>query len=109
MHKNLLLLSVLLLLSFSANAEFLSGEQLREHLDEAQAGMSLTKKAIAIGYISAVHDMGLGVQVCPERGVSATELIDVVHRFLRANPGRSGEVGAKLALEALSIRFPCRR
>jgi hypothetical protein len=99
----------LLVLAAPAHAQFLTGAQLLEHLDQADAGTSFAKRTIALGYVSAVYDLAQGERVCPQSPIAASELTKVVHLFLRAHPERRSEPGAKLALDALAQRFPCAR
>jgi hypothetical protein len=99
----------MLLLAQPAQAQFLTGAQLEEHLDEANAGTSFAKKTIAMGYVSAIFDLAQGERICPQQPIAASEAMNVVHRFLRGHPGRLQEPGAKLALEALAQAYPCSR
>lgn len=100
---------ILLTLASSAHAQFLTGAQLLEHLDQADAGASFMKRTMAMGYISAVYDIAHGERVCPGSAVAASDLMKVVHVFLRAHPDRWQEPGATLALDALAQRYPCER
>ena len=93
--RGLSLAAVLLALAAPAQAQFLTGAQLLEHLDEADAGVSFAKRTIAMGYVSAVYDLTQGDRVCPPEPVAASELMKVVHLFLRAHPERRGEPGVK--------------
>jgi hypothetical protein len=96
-------------LAAPADGQFLTGAQLLQHLDEADAGTSFTKRTISMGYVSAIYDLAQGDRICPPGPVAASELMKVVHLFLRAHPDRQQEPGAKLVLDALAGRFPCDR
>jgi hypothetical protein len=99
----------MLLLARPVHAQFLTGAQLEQHLDEANAGTSFAKKTIAMGYVSAVYDIAQGERICPQQPIAASDAMKVVHSFLRAHPDRLQEPGAKLALEALAQNYPCSR
>ena len=109
LRRGLALAAVLVSLAVPAHAQFLTGAQLLQHLDEADAGASFAKRTISMGYVSAVHDLAQGDRVCPLEPIAASELMQVVHLFLRAHPERLHEPGAKLVLDALAGRFPCDR
>lgn len=100
---------MLLPFALPAHAQFLTGAQLLQHLDEADAGASFAKRTISMGYVSAIYDLAQGDRVCPQEPVTASELMKVVHLYLRAHPERRDEPGAKLVLDALTGRFPCGR
>lgn len=92
-----------------AQAPFLNGATLLEYLDEAAAGTSFSKQAIAMGYVSGVHDAMTGREVCADRSVSAKEDMEIVHRYLRSHRERLKEPAAALVAQALSAYFPCRK
>ena len=92
-----------------ASAEFFSGQQLKEHLDEARAGSSFKSLTVAMGYIAGVYDMVDRQQVCIEHELSAREAMEVVHRYLNAHRADLPQPAAKLVVQALSEEFPCTR
>jgi hypothetical protein len=65
------------------------------------------KETFAMGYVSGVFDSLVGREVCPKRELSATDGMDIVHRYLRAHPERLSENAAPLAAQALRDAFPC--
>jgi hypothetical protein len=107
--KRLLPIALSCILSLPAEAQFLSGVQLKADLDEAEAGSSFAKRTIAMGYVAGVYDLAVGREVCPDRAVSAKESMGIVHRYLRAHPERLPENAAPLAVEALREAFPCKK
>jgi hypothetical protein len=107
--KRLLPVALLCALSLAARAQFLSGVQLKDDLDEAEAGSSFAKRTIAMGYLAGVYDLTVGREVCPDRTVNAKESMIIVHRYLRAHPERLLENAAPLAVEALREAFPCKK
>ena len=105
-----LLLSVLLsLASLPAFAQFMTGAQLKDYLDEAQAHSSFMKETFAMGYVSGVFDSLAGREVCPEHEVSAKDSMGIVHRYLRAHPEQLSQNAAPLAAQALRDAYPCNR
>jgi len=92
----------------SAQAPFLNGASLLDYLDEAAASTSFSKHAIAMGYVTGVHDAMAGREVCTDRSVSAKEDMEIVHQYLRAHPEQLAEPAAALVTQALSASFPCR-
>jgi len=97
------------IVSLPADAQFLSGVQLKADLDEAEAGTSFAKRTIAMGYVAGVYDLTVGREVCPDRAISAKESMGIVHRYLGAHPERLSENAAPLAVDALRQAFPCKK
>ena len=96
-------------LAAPAHAQFLTGKLLQEYLDEAQAGTSFAKRAIAIGYVAGIHDAVSGRKICAEATFTAEQSMEIVDRYLRAHPERLAESAAVLVIQALSESFPCRK
>jgi Rap1a immunity proteins len=92
-----------------ASAEFLSGQQLKEHLDDARAGSSFKSLTVGMGYVAGVYDMVDRRQVCITHELSAREAMDIVHRYLNAHRGDLAQPAARLVVQALSEEFPCTR
>ena len=92
----------------SASAEFFTGYQLKEHLDDAHAGTSFKSLTVAMGYISGVYDMIDRQQVCIQRELSAREAMEVVHRYLNAHRSELHQPASRLVVQALSEAYPCK-
>lgn len=99
--------AVLACLSAPAAAEFLSGQQLKEYLDDARSGSSFKSLTVAMGYVAGVYDLVDRHQVCIKKELSAREAMDVVHRYLNAHPNDLQQPGAPLVVKALTEEFPC--
>ena len=99
---------VLVFLSRPAAAEFFTGQQLKEHLDDARAGTSFKSLTVAMGYIAGVYDMVDRQQVCITRELSAREAMEVVHRYINAHPSDLQRPGSKLVVQALTEAYPCK-
>lgn len=87
----------------------MTGAKLKDYLDEAEAGSSFTKNAIAMGYVAGVFDSNVQREVCPNGQIDDKKAMGIVHRFLRAHPQRLGEDAAGLVVEALREAFPCHK
>jgi hypothetical protein len=104
------LLGILLAsLSAPAFAEFVTGVQLKEYLDDARSGASFRSSTVAMGYVAGVYDMVDRTRVCIQRELSAKEAMLIVHRYLTARKEELHQPAATLVVQALSEQFPCDR
>ena len=112
----LIIAAALMLLSTSAQPEFWSGNQLKQHLDTdaaitARGNRGSMDEAFdaggAFGFVIGVHDVWVGVSVCTPTGVTAGQLLEIVRLYLRAVPHRLHENAEVLVKEALVRAFPC--
>jgi Ssp1 endopeptidase immunity protein Rap1a len=99
---------VLVFLCRPALAEFFTGQQLKEHLDDARAGTSFKSLTVAMGYIAGVYDMVDRQQVCIQRELSAREAMEVVHRYINAHRSELQQPASKLVVQALAEAYPCK-
>jgi hypothetical protein len=95
-------------LSAPVRAEFMTGQQLKEYLDDARTGTSFKSLTVAMGYVAGVYDMVDRQQVCITRELSAREAMDVVHRYLNAHRSELQLPASKLVVQALAEEFPCK-
>ena len=91
-----------------ARAEFVTGQQLKEYLDDAHTGVSFKSLTVAMGYVAGVYDMVDRTQVCITHELSAREAMDVVRRYLNAHRSELDQPGSKLVVKALADEFPCK-
>lgn len=100
----------------SAQAEYWSGNVLRQALDEDAAISARGNRATpdqghaagsAMGFVIGVHDVIRGVTVCTPPGVTVSQLMDIVRAYLRGVPHRLHETAESLVQEALTRVFPC--
>jgi len=93
---------------FPARAEFVSNSQVDEWLAEAvKRGGSFKDVTLALGFVSGIHDLHAGSEICAPDGVRARDLLPAVREWMKANPALWGQSGAKTVRRALSDLYPC--
>jgi len=105
------LMIILLLQTTAARAEFISNEQLLDWLNEAaRQGGSFKDTTLALGFVSAVHDLDARREICTPAGLRARELLRTVRLWMRGNSQSTwGANGAATARRALVETYPCPR
>lgn len=98
------LLPLLLALALPAHAQYMSGNDLLERLNDND---SAVKRSVALGYILGVADGLDGQEVCVQRSVQAGQVRDVVHQWLRDNPALRHLPAAAIVAGSLSRVWPC--
>lgn len=109
-----MMVTVLVGLSLSANAEFVSGNMLRTWLRESEksdagTNFDLQQAAQSMGYLKGVYDAARSVWVCPPDGVTVGQVERIVIKHLDANPEQWARPADVLVVAALSQAFPCKR
>lgn len=99
------LILVAALVSGSAHAQFYSGNDLLEKLDN---NSSVVQRMFALGYVAGVLDTVIGVQVCPPDQVQIGQAKDVVHRWLQNNPDKRQFSASSIVIFALKQSWPCK-
>jgi len=106
-----------LVISTSANAEFLDGNDLYERLTDykRETSRSLVGASMALGFVVGVADTWngqagakSGCMFCLPKNVKAGQLADVVLEYLRANPADRHYSAGGLVQASLDSAFPCR-
>lgn len=93
---------------FPAKAEFVSNVQVDEWLAEAtKRGGSFKDVTLALGFVSGIHDLHAGSEICTPDGVRARDLLPVIRDWMKTNPGLWGQSGAKTVRRALVDLYPC--
>jgi hypothetical protein len=90
------------LLAASANAEFYTGNDLLTKLDATGADF-----AIAIGYISGVHDAARGTVHCSPQAVTAGQVVDMARKMLKAEPEIRNLSADVLVMAMMARAWPC--
>ena len=103
------LFCALALMCAPASAGFMTGEQLKEYLDDARAGISFKNLTVAMGYVAGVYDMVDRSRVCITHELSVRDAMEVVHRYLNAHRDKLEQPAAALVVNALSEEFPCKQ
>ncbi len=98
------LLLFLLALSSAARAEFLTGNELLNHMTG-----NVTNQMMAMGYVMGIYDVGTGVKHCPSNGVTAGQVNDMVKVKLQQFPELRNNSADMFVTIALSNTWPCKK
>ena len=98
------LVTIALALATSANAAFMTGNDLLRRLADPESPVS---RSIALGYIMGISDAGHGTEHCAPATVTAGQLRDLVHKWLRENPADRHHIGADIIMHILQEAYPC--
>ncbi len=99
--------ALLAMLPLGANAEFYSGNKLKDFLEKWESSSPGLDGAIGAGYVAGVYDSRVSVNFCPPSGVTLGQLTAMVLKRLKENPDKlhlSGDVHVILALRSA---WPC--
>jgi len=91
-------------ISFHAHAEFYTGNELLAKLDAD----SVVERAIGLGYVIGVSDMGDGIVHCPPNHVTAGQVRDMVRGYLVRNPAERHLSADVLVNKILKATWPCK-
>ena len=100
-----LIATSLLVLSSSANAAFLTGNDLLSKLTSETSA----DRMLAMGYIAGIYDVFEGNAICTGGGVNLGQLKDIVLKKLRAVPELRHEIADNFVYVALTEAFPCKK
>jgi hypothetical protein len=99
-----------------AQAGYYRGLQLKEWADaddrSRQTNPQCTdfqESSTLHGYVIGVYDTVAGLSVCVPAGVSGVQLMEVVKRYVNANPSKWNQPAAPLVVDALNGAFPCKK
>lgn len=93
----------LLTLSTAASAQFYSGNDLLERLNDPD------REFFAMGYIAGVSDLGLREYHCPPQTVTLGQVRDMVQSSLSNNPSNRHMSASLLVTLTLMERWPCQK
>jgi hypothetical protein len=96
--------SLLLAVSVSAQAGFITGNKLLSMLEAGGQEYSL-----AIGYIAGVHDAEEGKSICRPVGVTLKQAADMVADVLRKVPSERHQSADLYVIASLSSQWPCQK
>ena len=97
------LLAILLLTASSAQAQFLSGNELYSSITSSED----YKRLYAIGYVAGIADLGNKTLHCINQGVTMGQVFDVAKRYLERNPEIRDYSAESLVSLALAQAWPC--
>jgi len=109
LFRMLILTGALTAVCVPAWAGFMTGDQLKDYLDDAQSGTSFKNLTVAMGYVAGVYDMVDQTHVCVTRELSVRDAMDIVHRYLNAHRSDLQQPAAELVVKALAEEFPCKQ
>ena len=87
----------------NAHAEFKDGNDLLNDINALDA----FSRGVALGYITGVTDMGMGVVHCPPPNVRAGQLQDMVKNYLTNTPAERHQTADVLVNKVLKMVWPC--
>ena len=91
----------LLTVSTAASADFYSGNDLLERMQDP------ARAAIATGYVAGVSDMGAGEYHCAPGDVTLGQVRDIVRQYLINTPANRHMSAAVLVTVPLMNTWPC--
>jgi hypothetical protein len=93
---------------FPARAEFVSNAQLDDWLAEAtKRGGSFKDVTLALGFVSGIHDLYAGSEICTPDGVRVRDLLPAIREWIKTNQALWGQSGASTIRRALVDLYPC--
>lgn len=96
-----------LTLCASAQAEFLTGNDLLSRLQSSDVAIRMT----GLGYVMGVFDASQGAAHCApnDAGITAGQVRDITTLWLERNPAQRHETADRLVVNMLSQLWPCQR
>ena len=98
-----LLLCMALCATTTANAAFMTGNELLRHMNDT----NYFGQGHALGYVMGVSDVFTGESHCLPPGVNAGQVMDVVKNFLINNPETRHRPADVIVYAVLKNSFPC--
>lgn len=95
---------LMLALAGSAHAEFMDGNALLAQMKDTG---SFFRQGHAMGYVSGIADMGLGVIHCAPSNMTAGQLNDMIRNYLENTPAERHLTGDTIVNKVLKTMWPC--
>lgn len=101
-----------------AQAFYMSGADLMDRIraDEratessALVGIDILHSGQLYGFVAATFDTAtVTATICPAQQRDLSEVVDVVSRWMKANPQETSQPAATLVMRALRAAYPCRQ
>ncbi len=99
-----LLKFLFLIMSFSASADFITGNSLNNYIKDTESDFN---KGLFSGYVIGVVDTGDGILFCVPSGASAGQLSAVVKKYLQQNPEQWNKGASEQVINSLAKAYPC--
>jgi hypothetical protein len=90
--------------STASHAQFIDGNRLLERMSDE----STVKQMVALGYVLGVADSFAESEICIPQNVQASQLADIVRRWLQNNPDKRHVSAAAIVLVSLRSVWPCK-
>lgn len=103
--KKAILASLLAFSSFSASAEFISGNKLFSLITSEKT----TEKAFAYGYVAGVFDVGHGVLHCAPDNVTVQQIVDITIKALQSAPEYRDRSADQFVNASVNRIWPCKK
>jgi hypothetical protein len=100
--KKLILLAALL--AGTAHAQFMSGNELLDRLNDP----GTAKPMVALGYVMGVLDAHYNTEICPPEQVQIGQASDVIKQWLQNNPDKRHLPAAIIVRVILRQTWPCK-
>ncbi|HDR2788949.1 TPA: hypothetical protein QCK11_000270 [Enterobacter asburiae] len=109
-------LAISALISFGAQADYYGGDDIAKWSDALIRVKARTAEVVDFddvgklrGLSIGVHDVFEGSFICSPSNATNGQIVDTVVLYVRNHPERRAENASKLAYEALSSAYPCRK
>lgn len=93
---------LLTLAASSAQAQFVTGNELLERLNG-----STVQQVNAVGYITGIADAEVGTLWCPPPNVTVRQVVDLTKRTLDVLPEKRHESASAFVIAAVRMTWPC--
>ncbi len=100
-----LLLFILIAPSF-VQAQFYSGNQLKEQCNKATGSYG---RGVCHGYVAGINDAGGDILFCTPSNVTLGQITDMVIKYINENPAQLHNSADRIVISAISKDFPCNK
>ena len=98
-----LFMAIAIVASFSANAEFLTGNMLLERLESQDPFTN----GMGLGYVAGVYDVTRGFAHCPPQTITLGQVADMTKMLLNSRPDLRHKTADIFVVLPLRNLFPC--
>lgn len=103
--KKAILASLLAFSSFSASAEFISGNKLMSLVTSEK----VTERSFAYGYIAGAFDIGHGIIHCAPENVTIQQVTDMTMKLLQSVPEHRDKSADQFINAVTTKAWPCKK
>lgn len=102
--KSAAVVAALLMSSAGHATSFYDGNELLDRLSRPAPDY---KVGVAFGYVIGIADAYADTRICTPKNVTAGQVVDVVHKWLKDTPSERHYTADSLVLHVLSSTWPC--